>query len=276
MKVKAVLLGFAAALAGAGAGGAHAQAQDKPQVMILGTFHLDNPGQDYSNPQVDDVLTERRQRDLEALAEMLARYRPTRIAVEWPTSAEGRLNERYRQYLAGTYTATRDETDQIAYRLAKRLGHERLYAIDWKKDLDVGAVLQFGAQNGQGELVQAAQAHLGRIMADFAERQPRSTVAELLLRHNDAEWDRMQGLYTTLGTIGRDSTYIGADMAADWYERNLKIFANVARVAAAPEERVLVIIGAGHGPLLRQFVREAGLHELVPLERYVTAPAAPR
>lgn len=38
--------------------------------------------------------------------------------------------------------------------------------------------------------------------------------------------------------------YAAADLVRDWYERNLKICANIARLAESPNERVFVIIGA--------------------------------
>jgi hypothetical protein len=60
---------------------------------------------------------------------------------------------------------------------------------------------------------------------------------------------------------------------ANWYRRNLHIFANIARVAQ-PGERVLVIMGSGHGTLLRQFVDESPDLDLVSAEpllaRFVT------
>lgn len=35
--------------------------QSPAKVMIVGTFHLDNPGRDVFNVQVDDVLAKKRQ-----------------------------------------------------------------------------------------------------------------------------------------------------------------------------------------------------------------------
>ena len=72
-------------------GDAAAQATSKPapaqpptQVMIVGTFHLDNPGRDVFNVQVDDVLAEKRQAELADIATALARFAPTDVMVEWP------------------------------------------------------------------------------------------------------------------------------------------------------------------------------------------------
>ena len=51
----------------------------KPTVMILGTYHMDNPGADAVNFEADDVLSTKRQRELQHLIEQLARFNPTQI-----------------------------------------------------------------------------------------------------------------------------------------------------------------------------------------------------
>ena len=87
----------------------------------------------------------------------------------------------------------------------------------------------------------------------------------------------MHGWYMVMATVGRDTTYKGAEEVAKWYTRNLYIFANIARVAQ-PGERVLVIMGSGHGTLLRQFVDESPELDLVSAEpllaRFVPPPAS--
>jgi hypothetical protein len=40
-----------------------------------------------------------------------------------------------------------------------------------------------------------------------------------------------------------------------WYNRNLRIFRNLQRITRGPDERLLLIIGSGHLPILR-FVAE--------------------
>ena len=67
----------------------HARTQESHpvEVMVLGTVHMSNPGADRHDVQVDNVLGTRRQAELEAIANALARFRPTRIVVE--RQAEG-------------------------------------------------------------------------------------------------------------------------------------------------------------------------------------------
>ena len=72
-----------------------------------------------------------------------------------------------------------------------------------------------------------------------------------------------------MARIGSSEDYVGADWVAGWYERNLKIFVNLTRIVNAPEDRILVIYGAGHLPLLTQFVRDSGLFSLESVATYL-------
>ena len=257
---------------------AHAQtpAPLRAQVMVLGTYHMENPGADYANTEVDDVLAPRRQAEIAAVAQALAEFRPTRIAIEAPPSRDSVLNARYQAYRAGGYTLGRNEIDQIGYRLAGMLGHERVHPVDYRLDMDVGGVMQFAAQNGQGELAQRMGTAIQDIVAQANERMRTSSIGGILADENSARADSLHGWYMVLATVGRDTAYVGAREVAGWYTRNLYIFANIARVAQ-PGERVLVIMGSSHGPILRQFIRESPDLDLVSAEPYLarfTTPAA--
>jgi hypothetical protein len=52
------------------------------ELLILGSYHMDNPGLDAVNPEADDVLTPRRQAEIAALNAALLQFRPTKVAVE--------------------------------------------------------------------------------------------------------------------------------------------------------------------------------------------------
>ena len=63
---------------------------------------------------------------------------------------------------------------------------------------------------------------------------------------------------------------MGARLAADWYRRNLFMFSHVADLARQPGDRILVLVGAGHRPLLRQFITESPDLEYVDPLPYLT------
>ena len=69
------------------------------QVVVLGTYHFGDPGQDLHNMQVDDVRTPAKQAELAAVAARLAKFQPTKIAVE---ALSGRPDLSYARYETST------------------------------------------------------------------------------------------------------------------------------------------------------------------------------
>jgi hypothetical protein len=99
--------------------------------------------------------------------------------------------------------------------------------------------------------------------------QAERPIGETLRFFNDpSHVDPTHEPYVVQATVGAGDGYIGARVVADWYERNLHIFANLAAVAQ-PGERVLLIIGGGHVPILRDLVRVHPDMELVEAVDYL-------
>lgn len=244
----------------------------QPQVLILGTYHMGGSG-DYIQTTADNVLSPRRQREIELLVDALAAFRPTKIMVEAPLARDSSLNVRYRQYAAGQDTLRRNEIDQIGFRLAKRLDLRRVYGIDYLQDEDIKRVVGWAAQHGDTGFVNSVQRYGARMQAT-GDSLPKFTVTEYLRRLNSPAEDALgQSAYLGMARVGRDTGYVGADVVAGRYARNLKIFANLARLIEAGD-RVLVIYGASHGKLLRDFVRESADLELVSTEKYLAPRGA--
>jgi hypothetical protein len=251
---------------------AERKAEERPAMLIVGTPHFGNPGADILNQKIEDVLAPRRQQEIEALVERLAAFRPTRVAVEWGIGGQDRLDKRYVDYRAGRYALSRNEIDQIGLRLAARLGLDRVDAVDWnedppgeEKDYDFFAYMEAHGTKGEFEARRAVQQ--AEMDAESAEMRCTS-VSDWLRGLNSAAYrDESHQPYYDYAMIGDAVAYPGATWVGHWYARNLRIFANLVRLAGKPEDRVLVIYGAGHGFLLDQFARESGAFTLAdPLE----------
>lgn len=258
------LFGIVLALA-AMAAAVPAQAEDAPrpiEVLVLGTWHFANPGQDLNNVRSDDVRTERRQSEIAALTAALEAFRPTKVMVERVAPAPDLIDPVYAAFTPARLREDRDERVQIAYRLAHRLGHQRVYAIDEQPGpgepdyFPFGPVAAFAQANGMGEQLQRIMALAASETAAFEERQQRMTIADLLIGYNDPEQfhSSIGGYYRTLA-FGNTEEQPGAYLNAMWYLRNAKIFAKLMTVAE-PGDRILVVYGAGHNYWLRHFVAE--------------------
>jgi hypothetical protein len=249
----------------------HARRSENTRVLVLGVFHMDNPGRDLVNPGLKDVLGPRRQKEICDVVDRLKNFRPTLIALEEPVGARA-MQDRLDKLAAGRYVLSADERDQIGLRLARSLGHAKMYGVDFKQDLDFDAIFRSAQELGQQALLDRAFAEFNlkikpKLESSYMEPH---TVRELLLEGNAQEMlDLSHRVYMGLLPIGKGDRYPGSTLVARWYDRNLRIATNIARLAEEKPQRILVIIGAGHVKLLRQFLSEIPGFQVVDCEAFL-------
>jgi hypothetical protein len=253
------------------------------EVMVLGTYHMDNPGLDLANVKADDVLKPQRQKELEALSAALAGFQPTKIVVERIAKTPELFDHRYAEFTPADLGKNRDERYQVAYRLAHRLGHKTVYAIDEDPGegepdyFPFGKVVEWAKANGREAALNAelekAKATVGRI----EQLQVQGSVAHVLADMNQPDQaEQDQRWYYELFRYGDTDKQPGAELNAYWYMRNAKIFAKLMTVTK-PGDRVLVVYGAGHNYWLRHFAKSTpGYVNVDPTPYLQKVPAASR
>jgi hypothetical protein len=233
---------------------APAQPVARAEVLVLGVYHMANPGRDIYNMQADDVLAPKRQAEIAQLVEILRRFRPTKIAVErdvW----DSRLPKDYADYVAGKHALTRNEIEQIGFRLARELGHEAVYPVDADGEFPFPRVVNFAKASGRSKELDAILGETGDMVKAQGQYLASHTVLETLLYMNaDDKVARDMGFYYRQAHLAEPGDWAGADLVSDWFRRNMRIHANVVRLVSSPDERVLVIYGAGHLGWLRHAV----------------------
>lgn len=123
-----MILGLVGALALAAAA---PPPEAKPiEVMVLGTYHFGNPGRDLHNVKAVDVTTPQRQAELQALADAVAEFRPTKVMVEVLPKSPDLIDTRFAGYTPEMLRRNPNETVQIGYRIAHQLKLGKVYAID--------------------------------------------------------------------------------------------------------------------------------------------------
>ena len=234
------------------------------QVLVIGSYHMSNPGLDAVSITADDVLAPKRQREIEALAARLAAFRPTKVAVEIPFGRDSISNGLYRRYVQGAHVLDRTEMQQLGFRVARSAGLPRIHGVDYDLDVNLASVMVWALTHGQPELATAAQSITARLVSEADSMMKHATVGDIIAALNSARADSAHGIYLAALRVGADTSYPGASVAARWYERNLKIASNILRVIDAPTDRVLVIIGAAHAPILRELLERVPGVGLVP------------
>lgn len=276
-----VLVAVFAALVSAGSE-AQAPRPEPVQVMVLGTYHFDNPGRDVNNPKADDVLKPQRQRELEALAAALAEFRPTKIMVERAVNTADLADPDYARFTRSDLLKHRDERVQIGYRIASQLGLNVVYGIDEQSgpgDPDYfpfGKVMAWVEANGAKPRMDALMAKAAAANAEIERLQKEGSIAHVLLEQNRPQTAAAdQTLYYGMLAFGDTKQQPGADLNAMWYLRNAKIFGKLQTVAR-PGDKLLVIYGAGHNYWLRHFAQTAPGYLCVNPVPYLAKAAAAR
>ncbi|GLV53878.1 hypothetical protein KDH_07290 [Dictyobacter sp. S3.2.2.5] len=247
--------------------------KEQPIILLLGCSHWANHNRDVFNVQHDNMLTPERQSEIQVCIEKLKRFQPTKVAIEVATEQSHDINEQYHSYRAGNFQLSAEEYHQLGFRIAAAYQHEEMYAINWNESLgfDYGldVVYEF-AQKHQPEIYKQLTGDGRKNLEQAQERLSQATVCEQLLEINDpANLARDHQAYLTMARIGTGKQYVGIGWVQGWYARNLRIFVNLTRIITSPYDRVLVIYGSGHIPLLHQFIHDSGLYKLDAISTYL-------
>ena len=247
-------------------------AQTKPNdLLLLGTFHFSNPGEDIVKVKLFDILGPAAQAELETITAKIARFHPTKIFVEVEWSQQVELDELYKQYLAGTYQAyitTRfpaerrnfyltNEIMQLAFRAGKKAGVPRIYGLDYSQTKfpydSVQKVMQAARQE---DLIRQIQKEFHTLEVAQNRKLATLSLTNILLDFNSPRsLAENKGAYLNLlNRAGQVGNFAGAYLVAEWYRRNLYMYSILQKTVTPVNGPVLVLLGAGHIAMMRDFV----------------------
>lgn len=241
----------------------------KVKVMILGVDHFGSVGQHLMKHDVEDVLSEEKQKEINELLDKLSKFKPTKIAVEGRKDKDEEYNLEYIKYCMkkvlekNPTIEERNEIFQIGFKLGQKLGHERIYPVDSPLSIPMEEVLEYTEKNCFKKYEEFMKM-VKKYEEEVNEIKKDKTIREYFryLNSNDRFSKEHSNFYLFLNKIGAADNYCGAEMMTEWYRRNLRIFSNIQDIAQEGD-RVLVIYGAGHCKILQQLVYDFNDMELV-------------
>ena len=240
----------------------------RPKVFVLGTYHM-KPTEDTVKMGEMELLPERKQK-IRELIEKLKAFQPTKVAVEVVVKEQERLDQEYRKFTDGDWALPINEIYQVGFRLAKEMSHQKVHAIDWMDPLpgqrSVGEVLEW-AEVHQSELHKLI---MYEMMPEISVETEELPLLEIYLKLNDEKLvKRTQELYMNLALIGEKDNYIAMDWLRWWYQRNLIIYSNLARLVEHEKERIFLIVGADHLYTVNRFLKESNLFDVEYADGYL-------
>lgn len=263
-----------------------APAPGQVEVMLLGSFHMDG-GVDEVDIDVADVLEAEKQAELRVLADALESWNPDLVAVERPHDRRERVNDLYDDYRSGERafdeeseiepphparsdkgTECRSEVVQVGFRLADRLGHDRIAPVDftsydiYERDYDdeFKAAVEAEMEDGGEPPRKTSTVPPNKLYTDELEARRRDrTIAEHLVEVN-REPNVRREQYHQFGeylALTQDDVLVGPRTIALWYDRNIRMCHYLWREMTDETERILFVVGYGHVSGLRDLLRDA-------------------
>ena len=246
----------------------YAQTPARAQVMVLGTYHFANPNQDAVKSNFPDHLGEKKQQEIAAVLDALAKFKPTKILLEAPPE-DARLLAQYQAYLKDDFKLAANESYQLGFRLARRMGHSQVYLVDHRLGMDFDALMTAAQESGNKAFLELFQKTIAMIQARQQEWERMTVGAALADMNQPALQDLTRDFYLQLARVRSKDKFVGADVLAAWYQRNFRIFTNIVQTIESPQERVLVIFGQGHAYYLREAIKSCADMQLVEPNEYL-------
>jgi hypothetical protein len=257
------------------------------QVLLLGTFHFNNPGLDVVKTTTFDVMNATVQQEIAVISNKIALFSPDKIFVEWPADEQERLDSLYQFYLNGKYEEyiskrytkisklnfyRQNEIFQLAFRIGKIKGLKRIYAFDYTKT-------EFPFDSVTAAMKKAGQT---KIMADidndfklWGEKENKNretmTLTEMLMEVNSITnlWKDKAWYIQRMNRAGELNDYAGPFLVAEWYRRNLYMYSTIQKQLGSSDQRIMVLAGSGHAAMLKEFIELDGALKFVDVNHVI-------
>jgi hypothetical protein len=244
--------------------------QAKTDALLIGTFHFNNPGQDVVKTKAFDILSKESQHELELIADRIKKFKPDKVFVEWEYADQLGLDTLYNHYLIGSFEQyinskfpssnfyRENEIFQLAFRAAKKSNLPKVYAVDVRNnnfpyDSLIASIDSVNQPYLRHEIDSAINAITKIINYNNSNLSLRKNLEYL----NTPSYHQMDlGFYLQyLNPAGRANNFVGAYLVSEWFKRNLYIYSLIQRQVGPTDKRILVLFGASHVSLIKEFMK---------------------
>lgn len=240
------------------------------KVMTLGVFHFSYPNLDIIKTDKNDqisVLEEPYQSEIIAICKAIEEFKPTKIAVECLPKDQLKIDSLFTLYKADSLSLEKGEIYQLGFRVGKKMNLPKIYCIDdmglhYKKIIEI-----FNDSIRLAKLGHYYSNSPDSIYGFHKTSEKTSGIIKTLININNPHYvneDLSGYLLRSFKYEEKAGDFTGVDFQTGrWFNRNLRIFRNIQRIATTPTDRILLIIGAGHLNLLNMLFDVSQEYELV-------------
>ncbi|KYG80396.1 hypothetical protein AWW67_09460 [Roseivirga seohaensis] len=243
------------------------ETSDKIKVLNVATFHF---GYTTDANKVDfDEEDRKTQEEIRALSKMLAEFKPTIICIENHPQYDAEINRVYQEYLndPSQLNTNYGERSMVAFDVARLNNVAQLYGIDSYMDYNYligeqmvntidSATYRDYMNNPFKDSPELAELDKNFDNLPLLEKLRFYNHPKVLDFNININADNL--LY-----VGTEDGFEGADEAAKFYQRNLRIYSNLNRIPMTKNDRVFILMGAAHASFLRELLERSPKFEMV-------------
>lgn len=145
----------------------------------------------------------------------------------------------------------------MGFRAAKESALARVFPIDIRTDFPFDSLMKVLDSEQQHRLREKIEQRMEEFEESDQEKFSKSRLIEILLAFNDqADRDLDLGTYVSLyNQVGPLTNHIGVELVANWYKRNLLMYSFVQKQVQEGDQRIMILLGAGHIALFKHFIQ---------------------
>lgn len=221
----------------------------KSKVMIVGTHHF-NQEDHY------DELSDENQVHIQSIINKLAEFKPTKVVIEKEVQNDSLFNALYLQYRSNPLfiDSLPNEAFQLGFRLAHIMNHDRIYLFDDQTEF-IGSLENFTfdnfgtyADNNDSGFYDIYKDIIVESYATIQDSLSQLDLYQNVVVRNSpvmTHWNA-QRMHAYEIRVGIQKSWIGPDWLARYYQRNIRMMANIMSYNDRGQDRIVVIVGDNH------------------------------
>ena len=240
------------------------------QVLNFGTFHMG-----FTNDKTTiefDENDKSKQEQARQIAKDLAEFEPTVVIVEKRPESNFKLQETYKRYTQNPDMKFKNpsEVELIAFEVGRLSGAERIYGIDHKMGYNYKIGNEIKNSIDSTWYNKYFQNPLRFHPTIDNKKDSKGLIGQLKQMNHNSFLDFLIAVNADMLThAGTKDGFEGADEAARYYQRNLRMFSNLNRLELTEDDRVFILMGASHTAFFRDFMSRDPKYEMVNTFKYL-------
>ncbi|SHJ80400.1 hypothetical protein SAMN04487911_13915 [Arenibacter nanhaiticus] len=213
---------------------------DKIRVLNFASVHLSGSTDAYSS--MTDVNSPKAKAEIQKIVNRLVKFKPTIICVEIPPESTDFINKTYQKYKTDQSSRINysEEVNVIGLEVARLSGTKKIYGIDNPIGFDYPKLVELANKNSSDSL------YVQNIMTSYDTLNNKPLLQQYTEINTTKYKMETFDLYNFLATMHTPNNFEGADIIADFYKRNLRMYTNFSNIPLTKNDRVLIIMGATH------------------------------